>query len=170
MANPTALLLSSVSMLRHLELNDKADRIQDAILNTIAEGKYRTADLGGTSSTSDFTKAICDHLWRMNFAPAVYNLIFAFGSTTNCPIWSSSGRCILNAFFLVFIRGNKNKHQFHGYIENSHVAIPTPPVVVGPSQNRWEFEGKHQIEAFPLGLWIWSIFLLWLPFFDIMHE
>lgn len=62
MANPTALLLSSVSMLRHLNLNDKADRIQEAILSTIAEGKYRTADLGGTSTTTDFTKAICDHL------------------------------------------------------------------------------------------------------------
>lgn len=49
-------------MLRHLELHDKADRIQDAILNTIAEGKYRTADLGGKSTTTDFTKAICDHL------------------------------------------------------------------------------------------------------------
>ncbi|KAJ0088523.1 hypothetical protein Patl1_32127 [Pistacia atlantica] len=62
LANPTALLLSAVTMLRHLELHDKADRIQNAILNTIAEGKYRTADLGGSSTTTDFTKAICDHL------------------------------------------------------------------------------------------------------------
>ncbi|KAK4281493.1 hypothetical protein QN277_012977 [Acacia crassicarpa] len=62
LANPTALLLSAVTMLRHLELNDKAEQIQNAILNTVAEGKYRTADLGGSSSTSDFTKAICDHL------------------------------------------------------------------------------------------------------------
>lgn len=62
LANPTALLLSGVSMLRHLDLHDKADRIQNAILNTIAEGNYRTADLGGKSSTTDFTKAICDHL------------------------------------------------------------------------------------------------------------
>lgn len=62
LANPTALLLSAVTMLRHLELHDKADRIQGAVLNTIAEGKYRTGDLGGTSSTTDFTNAICDHL------------------------------------------------------------------------------------------------------------
>ncbi|PNY11848.1 isocitrate dehydrogenase, partial [Trifolium pratense] len=53
LANPTALLLSSVSMLRHLDLHDKADRIQNAILDTIAEGKYRTADLGGTSKTTE---------------------------------------------------------------------------------------------------------------------
>ncbi|WMV43503.1 hypothetical protein MTR67_036888 [Solanum verrucosum] len=62
LANPTALLLSSVSMLRHLELHDKAERIQDAILKTIAEGKYRTGDLGGTATTTEFTNAICDHL------------------------------------------------------------------------------------------------------------
>ncbi|KAH7681094.1 Isocitrate dehydrogenase (NAD(+)) protein [Dioscorea alata] len=62
LANPTAFLLSSVMMLRHLNLNDKADRIHNAILSTISEGKYRTADLGGTASTTDFTKAISDHL------------------------------------------------------------------------------------------------------------
>ncbi|KAL1565993.1 Isocitrate dehydrogenase [NAD] catalytic subunit 5, mitochondrial [Salvia divinorum] len=62
LANPTALLLSSVTMLRHLELHDKADRIQDAVLKTIAEGKYRTGDLGGKSTTTEFTNAICDHL------------------------------------------------------------------------------------------------------------
>ncbi|KAL9672403.1 hypothetical protein QQ045_028653 [Rhodiola kirilowii] len=62
LANPTALMLSAVTMLRHLELHDKADSIQDAILKTIAEGKYRTADLGGTATTTAFTKAICDHL------------------------------------------------------------------------------------------------------------
>ncbi|CAL9054930.1 unnamed protein product [Musa banksii] len=62
LANPTALLLSSVMMLRHLRLTDKADQIHNAILNTISEGKYRTVDLGGNSSTTDFTKAVCDHL------------------------------------------------------------------------------------------------------------
>ena len=40
-ANPTALLLSSVMMLRHMGLIDKATAIQDAVLGTIAEGKYR---------------------------------------------------------------------------------------------------------------------------------
>ncbi|CAH8313086.1 unnamed protein product [Eruca vesicaria subsp. sativa] len=62
MANPTALLLSGVMMLRHLKLNEQAEQIHSAIINTIAEGKYRTADLGGSSTTTDFTKAICDHL------------------------------------------------------------------------------------------------------------
>ncbi|XP_057733743.1 isocitrate dehydrogenase [NAD] catalytic subunit 5, mitochondrial-like [Arachis stenosperma] len=62
LANPTALLLSGVSMLRHLNLHDKADQIQNAILNTIAEGKYQTADLGGKAKTTEFTNTIIDHL------------------------------------------------------------------------------------------------------------
>lgn len=49
-------------MLRHLDLHDKADKIQDAVLKTIAEGKYRTGDLGGKSTTTEFTNAICDHI------------------------------------------------------------------------------------------------------------
>ncbi|KAI3696750.1 hypothetical protein L6452_29278 [Arctium lappa] len=62
LANPTALLLSAVSMLHHLDLTDKADMIQDAVLKTIAEGKYRTGDLGGSATTTEFTKAIIGHL------------------------------------------------------------------------------------------------------------
>ncbi|PIA38852.1 hypothetical protein AQUCO_02700210v1 [Aquilegia coerulea] len=60
LANPTALLLSAIMMLRHLKLNDKADQIRNAVMKTITEGKYRTADLGGTSTTTDITEAICN--------------------------------------------------------------------------------------------------------------
>ncbi|KAG2485171.1 hypothetical protein HYH03_016061 [Edaphochlamys debaryana] len=62
MANPTALLLSSCMMLRHIGHKTEADNIQKAVISVIAEGKYRTADLGGSSTTSDFTKAIIDKL------------------------------------------------------------------------------------------------------------
>lgn len=62
MANPTALLLSSVMMLQHLNMNDKADLIHKAILQTIAEGKYLTGDLGGKAGTTDYTKAVIDNL------------------------------------------------------------------------------------------------------------
>ncbi|EFN57225.1 hypothetical protein CHLNCDRAFT_34882 [Chlorella variabilis] len=61
-ANPTALLLSGVMMLRHLTLNKQADMIEKACLSTIAEGKYLTRDLGGKSGTTDFTSAIIGHL------------------------------------------------------------------------------------------------------------
>ncbi|KFK38371.1 hypothetical protein AALP_AA3G105300 [Arabis alpina] len=62
LANPTAMLLSGVMLLRHLELNETAEQIQNAVIKTIAEGKHRTSDLGGTSTTTEFTNAICDHL------------------------------------------------------------------------------------------------------------
>ena len=61
-ANPTALLLSSVMMLRHLNLVGDADRIHSAVLNTIAQGKYLTGDLGGSSGTTDYTKAVIGNL------------------------------------------------------------------------------------------------------------
>lgn len=61
-ANPTALLLSGVMMLRHMGYNQQAETIQNAVLGVIADGKYRTGDLGGKASTSDFTKAIIDRL------------------------------------------------------------------------------------------------------------
>ena len=61
-ANPTALLLSAVMMLRHLGMVSHADRIQKACLDVIAEGKFRTGDLGGTASTTQFTGAICEKL------------------------------------------------------------------------------------------------------------
>lgn len=62
LANPTALLLSGCMMLRHVGCNEHAERIQAAVLKTIAEGKYRTKDLGGNATTSDFTKAIIGNL------------------------------------------------------------------------------------------------------------
>ena len=61
-ANPTALLLSGVLMLRHLGMRDVAGRIEAACLETIGEAKHRTGDLGGSASCSDFTQAICDKL------------------------------------------------------------------------------------------------------------
>jgi isocitrate dehydrogenase (NAD+) len=55
-------MLSAVMMLRHLQFNDQADRIHNAILKTISEGKFRTADLGGKASTLEFTNAVCGHI------------------------------------------------------------------------------------------------------------
>lgn len=62
MANPTAMLLSGVMMLRHINLGTYAERIEKATLATIAEGRYLTRDLGGKSGTDDFVKAICGRL------------------------------------------------------------------------------------------------------------
>ncbi|XP_014276056.1 probable isocitrate dehydrogenase [NAD] subunit alpha, mitochondrial [Halyomorpha halys] len=62
LANPTALLLSSVMMLHYLELNTHAEKIKAACLEVIKEGKHRTGDLGGTSTCSKFTDEICKKL------------------------------------------------------------------------------------------------------------
>jgi isocitrate dehydrogenase (NAD+) len=57
-ANPTALLLSAVLMLRHLGEGAAADAITRAVGRVLQDGQVRTRDLGGTASTSAFTDAI----------------------------------------------------------------------------------------------------------------
>jgi isocitrate dehydrogenase (NAD+) len=58
-ANPTALLLSALMMLRHIGEHDAAARIMQALGRVLAAGQVRTRDLGGTASTTEFTQAIC---------------------------------------------------------------------------------------------------------------
>ncbi|XP_057542145.1 isocitrate dehydrogenase [NAD] regulatory subunit 1, mitochondrial-like [Amaranthus tricolor] len=57
-ANPVALLLSSAMMLRHVQFPSFADRLETAVKRVIAEGKYRTPDLGGNSTTQEVVDAI----------------------------------------------------------------------------------------------------------------
>ena len=61
-ANPTALLLTSIHMLRHLNHNEHADLIYKALFKVLKEGKVLTRDLQGSSSTTDFTKAVISAL------------------------------------------------------------------------------------------------------------
>jgi len=57
-ANPTALLLSAVLMLKHLNERERAHRVQTALERVLAEGKVLTRDLGGQATTLQFTDAI----------------------------------------------------------------------------------------------------------------
>jgi isocitrate dehydrogenase (NAD+) len=57
-ANPTALLQSSILMLRYINEREAADRIERAILKVFEEGKVRTRDIGGTAKTAEFADAI----------------------------------------------------------------------------------------------------------------
>ena len=57
-ANPTALLLTAVLMLKHLKERERALRIQAAFEKVLAEGNVLTRDLGGQATTLDFTEAI----------------------------------------------------------------------------------------------------------------
>jgi isocitrate dehydrogenase (NAD+) len=57
-ANPTALLMSTIMMLRHLGEHPAAERIEAALNKVLTEGEKLTRDLGGKSSTTEFTDAI----------------------------------------------------------------------------------------------------------------
>ena len=61
-ANPTAMILSSTMMLRHLGLDYHANKIAESVYRVIAEGKVRTTDMGGQSTTQQFTDAVLANL------------------------------------------------------------------------------------------------------------
>ncbi|MBR1619933.1 isocitrate/isopropylmalate dehydrogenase family protein [bacterium] len=60
-ANPTALLLSAIEMLKYINEYDYAKKIENALFKTLSDG-FKTADLGGNLSTSEFTDAIIKNL------------------------------------------------------------------------------------------------------------
>ncbi len=61
-ANPTALLLSAVMMLRHLDEAPAADRVMRALADVLTTSRVRTRDLGGSASTLAFAEAVCSHI------------------------------------------------------------------------------------------------------------
>ncbi|CAF4861339.1 unnamed protein product [Pieris macdunnoughi] len=61
-ANPTALLLSGVMMLRYMRLLEQADKIENACFTVLKEGRVLTEDLGGNSTCSAFTQEIIKNL------------------------------------------------------------------------------------------------------------
>ncbi len=61
-ANPAALMLAAVMMLRHMGMQEQAGRIATALEATIREGDDTTPDLGGTGTTDTFTDAIIRRL------------------------------------------------------------------------------------------------------------
>ncbi len=61
-ANPTALLLSALLMLRHIHEEAAAARIMQALGRVLEAGSVRTRDLGGSATTTEFTAAVCREL------------------------------------------------------------------------------------------------------------
>ena len=61
-ANPTAILMSAIVMLRYIGEKDAGQRIEDAMMTVFAEGKVRTKDLGGTAKTAEFANAIIEKI------------------------------------------------------------------------------------------------------------
>ena len=60
--NPTAMLLATKMMFEWLGEEEDAKRLEGAIAATIKEGKVRTYDMGGSSTTLDMAKAVADKL------------------------------------------------------------------------------------------------------------
>ncbi|MEO5821693.1 MAG: isocitrate dehydrogenase (NAD(+)) [Vicinamibacteraceae bacterium] len=59
LANPTALLLSGLMMLRHIGEHAAADRVSAALMRVLTAGTTLTRDLKGTATTTAFTDAVC---------------------------------------------------------------------------------------------------------------
>jgi isocitrate dehydrogenase (NAD+) len=59
LANPTALLLSAILMLRHIDEGAAADRVMKGLGQVLSAGETRTRDLGGSASTYEFADAVC---------------------------------------------------------------------------------------------------------------
>jgi isocitrate dehydrogenase (NAD+) len=62
LANPTAVILSSVLMLRYLGEVAAANRVESAVRAVYQAGEIRTGDLGGTATTNEFTSALIARL------------------------------------------------------------------------------------------------------------
>jgi 3-isopropylmalate dehydrogenase len=61
-ANPIAAILSTAMMLDHLGHRPQGEMIRAAVASVLADGRVRTPDLGGSSSTSDVGQAVLDAL------------------------------------------------------------------------------------------------------------
>ncbi len=58
LANPTAMMLSAVLMLRHVGQNAVGDRVEKAIHRVYSKGRSLTRDVGGNATTEEFTQAV----------------------------------------------------------------------------------------------------------------
>jgi len=60
--NPLATILSAAMMLDHLQATESAKRVDRAVADVLADGRRRTPDIGGTSSTVEVTDAVLEKL------------------------------------------------------------------------------------------------------------
>lgn len=61
-ANPTAMLLCGTKLLRHINLPTYSEQITNAISKVLLDGKIKTKDLGGQSTTQDYTRAVISNI------------------------------------------------------------------------------------------------------------
>ncbi len=61
-ANPMALLLSAILMLKHIDEAEAAEKIENSIVKVLTDGEVLTADLGGDATTTEITAEIIENL------------------------------------------------------------------------------------------------------------
>jgi isocitrate dehydrogenase (NAD+) len=64
LANPIGLILSGALLLDHLGELEAAERIRLGVRRVLLQGRQLTPDLGGSTTTRELTKAICDAMER----------------------------------------------------------------------------------------------------------
>lgn len=60
--NPTATINAAAMMLNYIGETNAAAKIEKAVITVLKEGKTRTADLGGTATTSQMSNAIAEKI------------------------------------------------------------------------------------------------------------
>ncbi|HXF58088.1 MAG TPA: isocitrate/isopropylmalate dehydrogenase family protein [Actinomycetota bacterium] len=70
LANPVAMILSAAMMLAHLGRHQAARAVQEGVRRVLAEGRVRTPDLGGRSSTMEVAEAVARAATEAAAAPA----------------------------------------------------------------------------------------------------
>ena len=61
-ANPIAMMLSAVMMLRYIGENENADKLDAAILKVLNDANILTCDLGGSATTMELANAVKNNL------------------------------------------------------------------------------------------------------------
>ncbi|MDX2177879.1 MAG: isocitrate/isopropylmalate family dehydrogenase [Candidatus Sumerlaeia bacterium] len=116
MANPTAMLLSTIAMLRHMGFLAHADMIERAVIATLESGK-RTRDLGGELGTREFAEAVCRQISQ---ATAI----------TGYTVAASAGSFTRAADAVTSVPAGRALKGFDFFVE--HTGIPAMPAKVGP--------------------------------------
>jgi isopropylmalate/isohomocitrate dehydrogenase-like protein len=62
--NPIATIMAAAMMLDYLGEKEAAKKIEAAVISVLSEGKVRTADLGGSSTTTQMTEAITSRITK----------------------------------------------------------------------------------------------------------
>ena len=65
-ANPSAILYSSINMLRSMGYSHHGDLISNALYNVYKEGKYLTPDVGGSSTSTEFTQRVIEEIIKID--------------------------------------------------------------------------------------------------------